>query len=51
MSKEDAWTKVDRQLIDHLNNNKKNPRPQVHAYYCEHCKAWHTTTISEKVFK
>lgn len=41
----EADAKIGSQLIQHLNNNKQNRRPQVHAYYCRKCKAWHTTTI------
>lgn len=49
LSEFEAWRKVDKHLIDRLNNNKTATRPQVHAYYCRDCKAWHTTTIPEKV--
>ena len=49
MSEGEAWGKVNKQLIAHLNNNRINRRKQVHAYFCNKCKAWHTTTIPEKV--
>lgn len=49
MTESEAWAKVDLQLIAHLNNNKKNRRKQVHSYYCMECKAWHTTTVPEKI--
>lgn len=44
-SESDALAKIDAHLIGHLNNNKLNRRPQIHAYYCSNCEGWHTTTI------
>ena len=49
MTEAEAWSKVDKRLLDKLNGRKVIP--QVHAYYCKPCKAWHTTTVSKMILK